>query len=396
VEGDEPNTKRIVLVQVTPVRANEPEAWLRGWEAGPLVIDEHDWPLLSRRFVELISNTESYVRRWHLDLLDSPSVAGDPEVLGIDALHLEGLPDWTYLLAFHFALRAAFSANVWQSSREATERLPTVLKRSMGPNAQLLSSRPLAELICIPTVQQTPKSDWSVSGTETLLPEHFAMHVLANPEVDRTAESAKAGVQGVFRLPYGFNEMLVGRRYAIAVGGDIWDRRAATDEALQRTTVLNALLYAVAQRVFLEHLADQAARLAEPRRDPSRALAISRGSTTYRAIYSWQRTGDDALDHIVADYRRAHDIDALAQQLDSFERAAQTALTAETNLLLAMVAVVGLAVTFALAVVAAAGWNGWTAGWGIPIAFAAALVILATPPARSLRQQIASVIHRAN
>jgi hypothetical protein len=66
----------------------------------------------------------------------------------------------------------------------------------------------------------------------------------------------------------------------------------------------------------------------------------------------------------------------------------QAAISAQTNVLLGVIAVLGLAVAVAAAIVQAASWTGAATLWGVLVAAVVATIVLLLPTGRALRTSL--------
>jgi hypothetical protein len=152
---------------------------------------------------------------------------------------------------------------------------------------------------------------------------------------------------------------------------------------------IDAMLYAVAQNVMLRKLFEQAELLVEPARNPGAATGLSRGVLAYRAIFWWDGSGSPETEgRFVAAYHDQNGLSELEADLASFEGAAQAAIGAQTNVLLGLIAVLGLAVAVAGGLVQAAGWEGKETLWGLLSAVGIVAILLMLPFGRPLRRAV--------
>ncbi|MDT0353597.1 hypothetical protein [Pseudonocardia charpentierae] len=184
----------------------------------------------------------------------------------------------------------------------------------------------------------------------------------------------------VIQVPGG--EVMIGLNAAIAAAD-------FGEEQYMRTCVLNGMYLGVAQRVALRRLAQQSELLTDPAKTPATASDLSRSINAYRSVYSWTHASPpNPIINLVNRYREIAATDASEAQLHGFATAASTEVSAETNTLLALLAVLGLAVAIGGAVITGAEWKGWNVGWGALIAATCFGLLLLLPFSRPLRQEL--------
>jgi hypothetical protein len=364
------------------------------WMPGPLPIGGYEGTdqlcLAVRRSVVGLPHER---RRNHLDLDGEPRPLGEGWLLGVDTLALAGLSDGSCVLLLHVVLEADSAPfRLGRPLDLSSLNLPSLLGGPVALSDQWRGSpvqRPLtnptavAELVCAPdrpdmlpepAIRFEPAS-WS--------DYEYRMYELIRDEPEPTPpDDIVRGLERIF--PIGGGTMLIGAFRSVAEGD-------FGNEVRLRTFVVNGLLAGVVQRVMLDRLARMAAELADPTSNPRGALALSRAVTGYRAVHGPSTLARTDLDsEIAARYRDRTALEALEQQASSFETAAQAAMSADTNLLLAVVAIGGFALAIAAGVETTASWKGWSTLWSLLVAVVVAIAIGLLPPGRSLRAALAA------
>src|SRR5207344_2686024 len=116
-------------------------------------------------------------------------------------------------------------------------------------------------------------------------------------------------------------------------------------------------------------LTEQGEFLADPGRHPRAAANLSRAIVGYLSLYSWAHTSPPGpITRILLRYRELTAAEALESQLQGFSAAAQTEVNGETNLLLALLTILGFAVAVSAAVSAGAKWQGLQVFWSVGVA----------------------------
>jgi hypothetical protein len=364
----------------------------KAWMPGPLPIVGYDGTdqlcLAVHRSVVGLPHER---RRNHRDFESEPRSLGEGWLVGMDALTPAGLSDGTCVLLLHIALGAdsepfRLGRPLDLSSLDLASLLggPVTLSDQWrgGPVQLPLTSPPaVAELVCAPDNPDFLPEP-RVRFEPTMWSEYqYRMYQLTRDEPEPTPEDVVRDIDRIFAI--GGGTMLIGAFRSVAEGD-------FGNEARLRTFASNGLLAGAVQRVMLDRLARIAAELADPTSNPRGALALSRAVTGYRAVHAPATlTRTDLDSEIAARYRDRTGLEAVEQQLSSFETAAQAAMSADTNILLAAIAIGGFAIAVAAAVGQATGWEGWSALWTLLVAVFVAVAIALLPTGRSLRAALA-------
>jgi hypothetical protein len=343
-----------------------------------------------------VTESAGMPRRWHYAAARPVQEFG-ATLTGLELLLLPGLSDGTSVLRAELVLApdspvmsfAPGYHNLAPVEIDTALGLGTVwgghhLRTGWGTSpVQRPLSRPpaVAELFCTtiddpsllpePSLRLHPQP-WSEAD--------YRMYTMTRDDAEPTPEDVDDRIKDIF--PIGGGVAMVGG-YRSAVMADFgWGTSA-------RRFAVDAMFYAVAQNVMLKRLVEQAEMLVEPTRNPNAAIALSRGVLAYRAVFWWDGTGRPEPEaRLVRTYRQENGLAKLETDLSSFETAAQAMISAQTNVLLGLVTVLGLAVAVAAAVVQAAGWKGGETLWGVLIALIVAAGLLMLPTGRALRQSI--------
>ena len=208
----------------------------------------------------------------------------------------------------------------------------------------------------------------------------YRMFTITRDEAEPNTEDISRIIGGTF--PIGGGVALVGGFRSVVMADFGWGVSA------QRFAI-DAMFYAVAQNIMLKRLFRQAELLVEPMRDPGAAVALSRGVLAYRAVFWWDGAGrPEAEGRLIHAYHEQNALGELEADLSSFETAAQAAISAQTNLLLGLITVLGLALAVGVAAIQGAGWTGDETLWGLVVAIGTAAALLMLPMARALRQAL--------
>jgi hypothetical protein len=195
-----------------------------------------------------------------------------------------------------------------------------------------------------------------------------------------SAEQVETASAAVLQVPRG--EVMVGLNRSIALSD-------AGLEAYARTCVVDALMLGVGQRVLLRRLPLLSERLSDPGRHAREAAALSRAIAGYQGIYSWAHADPSSpFTRILVAYRELSGAGETEKQLQVFAASAQTETGRETNVLLALLAVLGFAVAVAAEVTTGAAWQGWEVLWGLAVTAAVFGALLCLPFSRALRQSL--------
>jgi hypothetical protein len=332
-------------------------------------------------------------RRWHRVVSLPVSELGG-QLTGVELLRLPGLVDGTAVIRLELVIARdspvmkfapAFPiVEPWKIEKllDLSAWLgPHELRTGWGTSAvqRALTDPPaVAELFC------------STLDNPALLPEpsmrmgparwnegEYRMYTLTREQPEPEPEDVVRAIERI--VPIGGGVALVGGYRAVAsadFGREVRVQRVAVE----------TMFYAVAQNVMLKRLFEQAELLVDPTKNPGAALALSRGVLAYRAVFWWdgrQRPEPEA--RLVAAYHERNGLSELEADLTSFETAAQAAISAQTNVLLGVIAVLGFAVAVAAAAVQAAGWKGAATLWGVLVAATVAIGVLFLPFGRALR-----------
>jgi hypothetical protein len=374
---------RIVAVEIVPVAVTtDLDGWARGpYRDDPGWPDRDDWQLISdlrndftEPFASVVSDPQGRRHRLVED-------AEEPDILSADLLLLDEEPSAVALLAVHFALHAQREIEIRMARRNYTERLPMIVRR-LGLDCS--TAEPLAELLCVPKPTLVPEPQVRPSEF-TGYYWHLRMWALANPgwARDPSGIDKRAFVSYTPWTNVPEHDVLVGARTTVAVGDDNFAL-----EALQRSVLLDVLLYAGAQKAILFALERDAARLADPRREPALAVEISRRARRYRALHHSEQTGDDALDRIVRRYRALNELDRLENKLPQFEQLGDVAVSGASTVLKGLAAVVGFGVAVAgLVRLAGTGTDIQLAALVVALLISAATLLL-TPFGAVLRKEL--------
>jgi hypothetical protein len=378
---------RTVLVYVFEAEIGaSPSKWAEGWQAQPLSFGDQDPRSgLAQEVSAAVVDNSTRQRRFSRDLSDDGLNVEHLTVLAIEAVRLFGLNEPVYLLALHVALApeslgTPSTLDVGESGSliEALVGAPVELSADWTAR-ESASSRPygVAELVCVPDSPAFLRPPRFGSSAQTWLPYQQSMYELASddPLFDPTRVQEVLGTT----IEFLGGQVLVGNFRTVAVGDGGY-------EAYQRTIVLDALLFACSESVMLRRLGVIGSRLVDPASAPQLAAGLSRAVTAYTALYSWNSGGRLEVDHqIIARFRELNGVEGREEQLGTFAATAQTAVATQTNILLALIAVLGFAISLAAAVISAAALEGWSALWGVAIAVVVTGALLALPFSRSLR-----------
>ena len=364
--------------------ARLPDVWSQGALPVAGVADEKLAPTIRNAVVGRADDR----LRWHRDLATEPPRVADGWLLAVELLLLHGLDRGSCVLVLHLALPPTASAFALGQPLELTElELPVLLGGSIalssdwhGGVVQRPLSRPaaVAELVCAPDDPRflpEPRVRIDIGRW----PEYeYRMFALSREEPEPDRDTIATALAEIF--PVGHGTLAAGPFRSVAEGD-------FGNEAHLRTFVVSAVLFGVAQAVILNRLAQLAAQLANPSANPATAIRISRMITSYRAIHAWMPAPRPELDWKIARrYREITGLEALERQLASFEASAQAALSAQTNALLALIAILGVAVAIATATTQAAELHGWlaaVASLGVAAGITGLLLLL--PIGRALR-----------
>jgi hypothetical protein len=369
-----------------------------GWSRGRLSIEGTED---GRRFVpwvaHAVTGSADDPRRWHRLLSQSLDDVGG-ELIGAEILRLPGFDDGTSVL--HLRIAVARGSHLMRGAPQFAGVKPLDIASALdlhtwlGGEFALPSGwgtspvqRPLSEPSAVGELLCTTLDDPALlpEPSVRLLPApwseaQYRMYQCTRDVLEPTPDDISAGIQRV--LAIGGGVALVGSYRSVAMA----DYGGAT--SVQRLTV-DTMLFAVAQNVMLKRLFQLAERLVEPARNPRAAVALSRGVLAYRAVFWWNGAGrPEPESRIIWSYYQQNGLGDLEADLSSFETAAQAAISAQTNVLLGLIAVLGVAVAVAASVIGAASLTGWEALWGLLIAVATAAVLLMLPFGRTLRAAI--------
>jgi hypothetical protein len=380
---------RLVAVAIVGVAGPDDD---RGWVDGPYRDDPRwpdrgDWRLIEKLRESFSEPFRSGICDPHLRKHRLLQEADQPDVLAAEVLVLDDERSDSALLAVHFALQAATEYEVRRGRQAHSDMLQAIVERLdlAQPASELL-----VELLCVPRPALVPEPQvWTNAFHGHYW--HLRMWALANPgwasnpaEVDTSAIVSYVPWRNVPE-----HDVLVGRRTSVAVGDDFFAL-----EALQRTVLVDVLLYAAAQHAVLRALERDAGLLADPRRNPQLAVDVARRARRYRALYQVERTGDVALDRMLHRYRELDETQRIEARLSAFEQLGEDAVAGASTLLKALGAVVGLGVAVA-GLVRLTGTGTGTQIAALLVALAAsAVTLLLTPFGRALGGELRRTLTR--
>jgi hypothetical protein len=357
------------------------------WADGPWTHGEstHDGGALMPAIRNMVIGPADNEVRWHLDLEHRPLTvdSGAGRIVALETVRLTGLTN-TYIVVTHTAVDAGlFTANPRPLD------LAALIEGELGPGWKL-SQQWTPSHIHPPVVRPTPVHELLIGPEDwTCFPEPWGpvppeghdldarMYVQTREEAEFDEEDMQRGFER--RFVVGSGTVVIGSYRSAAQHGH-------RDEYWMRTFVTDALLFGIAQNIMLHALSRLALSLSDPARDPAAAAALSSGSVAFRALYGW--TGGAMLGsdrRIVEQYRQLNGLPSMEVALTAFASAAQSAISAQTNVLLGMITVLTLAAALAVAVREAAEWNDWASLWAVPLAAVIAAGLLLLPQARALR-----------
>jgi hypothetical protein len=361
-----------------------------GWREGPVRVNGFDGRAgLPTPVWSAVVGSESRLRRWHIDLEQQASATGsDPVIIAVEAMRLSGASDSAYLLAVHVRMKAVTDhddeGHSYVDSR--IQEIPTIVGASVelhhdwGSSRRLARSTVVAELVCVPDdASFLPMASFGFSNLRCP-PGHLEMFCLINEDPLVSAELVEAASSQVLQIPGG--EIMIGINRSV-VASDFGE------EAYARTCVVDAFYLVLAQRVSLRRLTEQGEFLTDPGRHPRAAANLSRATVGYLSLYSWAHTSPPSpITRILLRYRELAAAEALESRLQGFTTAAQTEVNGETNLLLALLTILGFAVAVAVAVSASAKWQGLQVLWSVGVTLLTFAVFLLLPFGRPIRQAL--------
>jgi hypothetical protein len=392
-EAQEPEwlTRRrsVVVLFLEATILRPPQMWT-GWCEGPVRVNGFDGRAgLPTPVWSAVVGSESRFRRWHIDLEQQVSAADPvPAIIAVEAMRLSGAGDSVYLLAVHVRMKAVTDHDdeglSYIDSR--IQEIPAIVGASVelhqdwGWGQHLARSAVVAELVCVPDDSSfLPMANFGFSNLRCP-PGHLEMFCLVNEDPLVSAELVEAASSRVLQIPGG--EVMVGINRSV-VAADFGE------EAYARTCVVDAFYFVLAQRVSLRRLTEQGVFLSDPGRHPRAAANLSRAIVGYLSLYSWAHTSPPSpITRILLRYREMTAAEALEGQLQGFSAAAQTEVNGETNLLLALLTILGFAVAVAATVSAGAKWQGLQILWGAGVALLIFAVFLLLPFGRPIRQAL--------
>ena len=377
----------VLFLEATILRP--PHRWA-GWCGGPVRVNGFDGRAgLPTPVWSAVVGSESHLRRWHIDLEQQASATGPaPAIIAVEAMRLSGASDSAYLLAVHVRMKAVTDHDdeglSYVDSR--IQEIPAIVGASIefhqdwGSGRHLARSAVVAELVCVPDdASFLPMASFGFSELRCP-PGHLEMFCLVSEEPLVSAELVEDASGRVLQIPGG--EVMVGINRSVVAA-------EFGEEAYSRTCVVDAFYFVLAQRVSLRRLTEQGEFLADPGRHPRAAANLSRAIVGYLSLYSWAHTGPPGpITRILLRYRELTAAEALESQLQGFSAAAQTEVNGETNLLLALLTILGFAVAVAAAVSAGAKWQGLQVLWGVGVALLTFVFFLLLPFGRPIRQAI--------
>lgn len=380
--------RSVLVLYVEAAVPSPPSRWPH-WISGPLKVDGFDGKTgLPQRMWAAVASS-SPTRRWHLDLASASNSEGRSRILAIEALELAGTSHAVYLLAVHLEMKAVYrdDSDGMAQLASAIEQLPTAagiamtLRYDWGPDPSTPTSAIVGQLICVPdnTHAFLPPPKFGFSPLQ-VMPGHLEMFSVITEEPTVGADMVEAASEQVIQLPGG--EVMVGLNRSVAMsdfGIDVY----------ARTCLVDAFYVGFAQRVLLRRLTELSERLSDPGRHSREAAELSRAIAGYQGVYSWAHTDSPSpLTRVLVRYRALSGASETEQQLQVFATSAQTEIARETNVLLALLTVLGFAVAVGAAVTTSAAWNGWEVLWGVAVAAATFACLLLLPFSGPLRQSI--------
>lgn len=381
--------RSVVVLFIEATILLPPQMWA-GWCEGPVRVSGFDGRAgLPTPVWSAVVGTGSRLRRWHIDL-EQQAPVGDPApaIIAVEAMRLSGASDSAYLLAVHIRMKTVTDHDDEGLSDvdSKIQEIPTIvgapveLHQDWGTGRHLARSAVVAQLVCVPDDPSfLPMASFEFPNSP-FMPGHLEMFCLVNEEPIVSAELVEAASNRVLQIPGG--EVMVGINRSV-VAADFGE------EAYARTCVVDAFYFVLAQRVSLRRLTEQGEFLADPGRNPRGAANLSRAIVGYLSVYSWAHTSPPSpITQILVRYRELTSAEALEGQLQGFSAAAQTAVNDETNLLLALLTILGFAVAVAAAVSTGAKWQGWQVLWGVGVALLTFGLFLLLPFGRPIRQAL--------
>jgi hypothetical protein len=384
--------QRSVVVLFVEATIKAPPSTWRSWHGGPLKVDGFDGKseLPSRMWSAVVGSSRT--RRWHLDLPEAADVGKPSKIISIEAMELAGTSNTGYLLAIHLAMKAVDRSDFEGMARLGDElqqlasvaQVEMTLRNDWGADTSMPGSAIVAELICIPDNTQAflPPPRFNFSPLN-VMPGHLEMFSVITDIAEEPMVSAdiiEAASEQVVQVPGG--EVMVGLKRSVAMSD-------FGVEAYSRTCVVDAFYVGLAQRVLLRRLTDLSERLSDPGRHARDASELSRAIAGYQGVYSWAHTDSPSpLNRVLIRYRGLSGASETEQQLQVFAASAQTEISGETNVLLALLTVLGFGVAVAAAVATGAAWKGWDVLWGVAVAAITFAALLFLPFSRALRQSL--------
>jgi hypothetical protein len=302
---------RTVLVYVFEAEiVDHPSTWAEGWQVRHLTLNggELRSGLTQEVRAAVVDNSHRQCR-FSRDLSGDPLSAEHLTVLAVEAVRLFGFDQAVYLLALHVTLAPE---DLGLPLTLDADELGSLIEVLVGATVKLsadwearesASSRPgaVAELVCVPDSPAFLRRPRFGTSEQTWGDYQQSMYELTSDDPLFAAERVVEVLGTTIQFLGG--EILVGNFRTVAVGDGGY-------ESYQRTVVLDALLFACAELVMLRRLGAIGAQLVDPARAPHLAESVSRTITAYTALYSWNRTGRQEVDHqVIARFRELNAVE---------------------------------------------------------------------------------------
>jgi hypothetical protein len=231
----------------------------------------------------------------------------------------------------------------------------------------------------------TAEEQWLFHAAAATPPNRFPPHPSSRPEEIGQREILSASWQALV--------LRDGAAFLMAPEDEDF---APDAERYFRSIYLDALLMGSVQRLYMQHLANSLANLADPADNVGPLMQLQAEMTRFRNTYWWQHvTGHGPANQLLRAYQTQHRLDDLSQHLfaglrESVDQAEvaigrkQTAESQRANALLGLVTILGLPFGVALGLMQVLGTEGWCVGYGMLAAAAVSGLIALAPPARTL------------
>jgi hypothetical protein len=144
----------------------------------------------------------------------------------------------------------------------------------------------------------------------------------------------------------------------VGIAPDVGTPFFAPAERYVRSVYTDALLFGIAQRRMLTAIAENVAALGDPSARPAALQDVERRLTSFRNTFWWEHvTSHGHANDLLRAYRAQHRLDDLSTQvteeLKDYSAQVQTALSAQTNAFLGLLALVGLPFSVVIPIVEA-------------------------------------------